>query len=353
MTRRIPRDVLEEFVDQLLQSLGAPRPQAETVTSHLVRADLRGHGSHGVRLLPTYAAKIEEGQIVPDATPSITEASTVLQAVGDGAFGQYTGAEATETAIERAAEVGWAFVGIRDGGHLGRIGEYAEQAAEAGFLFAALVNGPRERPVAPAGSDRIRLCTNPIAFGVPTFDALPYPVVLDIATSQVALGKIKRRRAAGVSMPSEWAITPDGEPITDPEKFYEDDGRLLPVGGRSTGHKGYGLAVVAELFATVVGGGPVLGNREENWGNGAAFVVLDPTLVTSRCDVRRRVTTLAEHLKEGGEDVLLPGEPEHRTASRNLERGVPLPDADARALRETALKNGVASSEIPEDHLVG
>lgn len=349
MMRRIPPAELEAFVEQLLRAFGTPQAPATDVAANLVRADLRGHGSHGTRLLPGYAELVEGDKIRPSASPTIEDNGTILQVDGNGAFGQYIGAETLVAALERADVNGRCVAGIRNGAHLGRIGEFAERAAEAGFLFATFVNGPQEVPVVPPGSNQIRLCTNPIAFSIPTFGALSYPIVLDMATSQVALGKIKRRQASGDSIPDDWAVSNEGEPITNPDRFDKVGGRLLPLGGRSTGHKGYGLAIIAELFAGIFGAGHVLGERANKWGNGAAMLVFDPCRILPKDGIEDRVTTLANHLKAAGDDVKLPGEPEHRAQIRNRENGVPIPEKDAIALREIALEYDIAESTLPAE----
>lgn len=350
---RISHKTLREFATDIVVGWGSPPEIASEIADALVRADLGGHSSHGVRLLPSYHEQIAAGRIEPESVPITTprgETGFVDVAVdGNSAFGQITGRLATDHCVETARENGTAVVGVRNGTHLGRIGEFAERAARRGVLFACFVNGPGIEPVAPFGSADHRLSTNPIAFAVPTFDALPFPIMLDMATSQVALGKIKRRAAEGGQIPPSWTTTADGDPVCDPETFLEGPAALLPLGGRATGHKGFGLSVIAELFAGITGS-HVVDERETDWGNGAFLLAID---LNDRAEkVERKVSTVAGHLRSAtpiskADDLLLPGEYEHRTRNRREADGIPIPVDDADALVTLAETLGIGPVPKP------
>jgi uncharacterized oxidoreductase len=351
---RYSHEALQELATETLSAMGSTRDVADEVGSALVRADLRGHGSHGIRLLPAYRDLVDAGLIVCDNTPSIirhSDDTTAFATVdGNGALGQLTGRLATELCVEAAENHGIGYVLIRNGTHLGRIGEFAEQITEEGMLFAGFVNGPQSEPVAPAGSASRRLSTNPLAFGVPTFEALPFPIILDMATSQVALGKIKRRAAAGEQLPPSWTTTPSGDPVRNPEAFLEGAGAILPLGGRATGHKGYGLSVIAELVAGVAAETPVVDERENQWGNGAMFVAVD--LTEQAPSVEQKVAAVSRHVRSSSpidesETVLLPGEYEYRSQKSRLSDGIPLADDDRLKLWDLAGDLGVQSN-LPE-----
>ena len=349
---RLSPERLETAVRRLVAATGAPEGHASVVAASLVAADLRGHGSHGVIRVPLYAAKVEAGALNPGAEPTVDHdgGATVLLD-GQHTFGQVVGREAVSVLGERAAEHGVAAVGMRDATHLGRVGEWGERVADAGLCFAAFVNSQSGGyNVAPAGSADRLLSTNPVCFGVPTFDALPYDVVLDVATSQVAHGKVREKAWIGEPIPEGWAVDDAGDPYTDAEAFEAGaGGAQLPLGGVVSGYKGTGLAVVAELFAGIFGDGVVAGERDaERSNNAALFVAIDPLRFTTRAGVERRVRALAAHLDAAdydagpspgaaarGDRFVLPGRPEHDAAERNRE-SVAIDDAVLDRLRDVA-----------------
>jgi len=360
---RIETDTLEAFATTLLSALGAPADTAGEVAASLVDADRKGHTSHGVLRIPTYARMIADDVLVPEADPVVTESTGSTAVVdGQGAFGQHVGHTAVDVLAEKATEHGLAGVGIRNATHLGRIGEWAERAAEQELCFVSFVHtSGGGLVVAPAGSTTRRFSTNPLTYGVPTFDRLPFPLVLDMATSQVAHGKLDAYEADGRQLPPEWAVTPEGEPLTDPGEmgsFQEDDpwGAIRPLGGTTAGHKGTGLAVMAELFAGLLGGGPVAGQREPSawFSNGAYFLAVDPTRFGDRGRMAAQVEALVDHVRAAeahpdvpvgdaasGDEPLLPGEVEYRTAREHDADGIPLPERVVEQLGELATERGI------------
>jgi len=360
---RIEADTLEAFATSLLSELGAPADTAREVAASLVDADRKGHTSHGVLRIPTYRQMIADDVLVPDADPVVAESAGSTAVVdGEGAFGQHVGRTAVDVLAEKASEHGIAGVGIRNATHLGRIGEWAERAAERELCFTSFVHtSGGGLVVAPAGSTTRRFSTNPLTYGVPTFDRLPFPLVLDMATSQVAHGKLDAYEADDRELPPEWAVTPGGEPLIDPGEmgsFREDDpwGAIRPLGGTTAGHKGTGLAVMAELFAGLLGGGPVAGQREPGawFTNGAFFLAVDPTRFGHRERMAEQVETLVAHVRAAdahpdvavgdaasGDELLLPGEDEYRTAQAHDADGVPLPDRVVAQLAELAAERDI------------
>jgi len=359
----IDDDRLREFATELLVGLGAPDETARAVATSLVGADLRGHTSHGVLRIPTYGEMIDDGALVPDATPTeLREDDTTAVVDGRLAFGQVVGREAVDVLTEKTDAHGVACVGIRNATHLGRIGEWAERLTDEEFAFVSLVHtSGGGLVVAPAGTATRRFSTNPVTYGMPTFDGLPFPLVLDMASSQVAHGKISEYEADGRSVPGEWLVAPDGTPMTDPAEmgsFREGDrqGAIRPLGGTAAGHKGTGLAVVAELFAGLLGGGPVAGQRDPGawFSNGATFLAMDPLRFGDRETMGEKVATLAAHFRAAesfdsvpvgggatGDGPLLPGEAEHRTSQQRSAEGVPLPEDVTAALSDLAADLGV------------
>jgi uncharacterized oxidoreductase len=349
---RLSPERLEAAVRALIAATGAPEGHANAVAASLVDADLRDHGSHGVIRVPLYAGKVADGALDPAAEPTVEhDGGATLRLDGHHAFGQVVGREMVSLLGERAAEHGVAAVGVRDATHLGRIGEWGERVAEAGLCFAAFVNSQSGGyNVAPAGSADRLLSTNPVCFGVPTFDALPHDVVLDVATSQVAHGKVREKAWIGAEIPEGWAVDDAGDPYTDAEEFEEGViGAQLPLGGTVSGYKGTGLAVVADLFAGIFGDGAVAGERDvERSNNAALFLAVDPLRFTSRAGVERRVRTLADHLDAAdyeagpspgaaarGDRFVLPGRPEYDAHRRNRDE-LALDDAVVDRLRAVA-----------------
>jgi len=358
----IDADTIAEFAASLLADVGAPNDIASKVAHSLVDADLCGHTSHGVLRIPAYREMIEDGALVPDASPTIEGQGNTVVVDGRGGFGQIVGRRAVDVLIERAKTHGVAGVGIRNGTHLGRMGEWAERAAAAELCFVSFVNtSGGGLVVAPAGSTDRRLSTNPITCAVPTFDRLEFPLVLDMATSQVAHGKLAAYEADGRDLPAEWAVAPDGESITQPAQlgeFREGDerGAIRPLGGTAAGYKGTGLAVMVELFAGMLGGGTVAGQRDpaEWFTNGAAFLAVDPTRFTDRETLADQVEAFAAHFRSAdshpevpvgdgatGDGPLLPGEAEHRIRRERKSEGVSLPKRVVRDLRDLATTRGI------------
>lgn len=347
MQRVNPRH-LKSFAAGIMRAVGAPDATAADIADSLVGADLRGHASHGVLRLDYYRGFVEEGVIDPEATPTVVkdEGSTV-QLDGRNAFGQVVGREIAAQLVARTKAHGVASVGVRDATHIGRVGEWAERVAREGYAVIGFVNtqGGGQR-VAPAGSASRRLSTNPITVGFPTFDALPHDIILDIATSQVAHGKLRERSHSGEAIPEGWAVDADGNDVTDVEQFYEDEAAIRPLGGTVSGYKGFGLGVVAELIAGCLGGGDVAGMANPDHSNNAAgFLAVDLERFLPPAAIERRVSAFADHLDSSdnvvsagdgakGQNPQIPGAPEYDALTRNREAGVPVDDRLAISLSE-------------------
>lgn len=366
--RHVDRADLEHYARRLLESIGTPEPLADDVATSLVRADLTGHRSHGVIRIPLYETMIADDAIEPAAEPIVShEAGATTLVDGNDAFGQVVGRTAVDALVNRAHEHGVAVAGIRNAAHLGRMGEWGERVASEDLLFVATVNAQGgARTVAPAGSTERRFATNPVVYAVPTFDALPFPILIDVSTAQVAHGKIQEQESLDEPLPEGWAISPDGEPITAPEEVNafessDDRGAIQPLGGTISGYKGTGLSIAAELLAGIVADAPVVGQHEPRWfSNAAAFVAVDPLAFSSRAGIERKVASVAAHLETTpshpdvsigsgatGEELLLPGEPEYETARERLDGGIPIPGRVAESLGTLAAENGISSAIPP------
>jgi uncharacterized oxidoreductase len=368
---RVDKEELHSFLTSVLTELKVPTETAADVVDSLTLADIKGHHSHGVARVPYYEEMMADGAIDSEGEITLPLDEGALGIVDGGSnFGQVVGRRAVELGVKKAAQEGVAVINVRNASHLGRIGEWAERATDADMLFAAFVNtGSGGGLVAPPGSTQRRLATNPVSFGVPSFDVLEFPIVLDMATSQVAGGKIRERLKRDEPLPEGWAVDDDGNPLTDPGKFFsyysdtdeDGTGAILPVGGTTSGYKGFGLAVIAELFAGIVGNGYVQGQRTIDWfSNQAAFFFVDPTRFASREELSLKIKQLVSHLRTTpfdskiaigeaarGDHYLLPGEPEHNYATEQREDGIFLPEPTKRALRQAATEHGLDES-IPD-----
>lgn len=350
---RVDPAELSATVEEILIEAGASSDVARTVADALVEADLHGHHSHGVRLVPKYVERIRNGQIKPSASPEIVrEDDTSLLIDGHSTLGQYVGQLALDEAVPKARENGIAIVGIRNGTHLGCIGTWARRTTAEGLAFVSFVCNPTSTIVAPPGSSEGRLSTNPITLGMPSFDALPYSLVADVATSQVAFGKIREAAAEGKPVPEEWTTEYEGKP--DAQPVVDGEGSLLPLGGLTSGYKGFALSVMTEMIASNVGDALVSGEREADYGNSAAFVFVDPLRFTTEERIADRIEQFREYvLPDGpdeehplgpaamGEEPMLPGEPEHRAHEDQSANGVDVRDPDARSIRELAAEFGL------------
>lgn len=338
---RLAAGPLRDFSAAFLTALGCVPAVAAEVAAHLVEADLMGVYSHGTMRLPQYRDWVRDGHFDPSGIASLTATSSGAPLIDAGnGFGMPAMRLAVEEGVRRARAAGMAAVGVVNSGHTGRIGAFAEQAAEAGCLAVLLGGGGRKewRQVAPHGGARAVLPTNPWAFGVPGGEH--GPVVLDFATSAGAGGKVYAARFAGRPLPEGLCIDREGRPTTDPEGYF-NGGALLPMAGP----KGYGLALVAELV-----GGAMLGEAMHgmNW---LVFLV-----DMSAWQVPETYRALAEEcLAElracppapGFGRVEIPGERERALRAEREIHGIPMPPATLEAMRTAARELGVTLALEP------
>jgi LDH2 family malate/lactate/ureidoglycolate dehydrogenase len=325
--RRVAAGGLEAFTASVLERLGAPPAHAARVAGLLVRADLGGHESHGVRLLSVYAASIRDGITDPAAAPVVAKDSgTTLIVDGRRSFGQLSAALAVELAASRARLRGLAAVAVRDGCHVGRLADYAEQAAAAGAIAIVAANDAgTSQVVVPYGGTEPRLATNPLAIGIPRAGA-PH-LVVDMATSVAAHGIIRVRERRGEEVPPEW----------------RSEGALQPLGGA----KGTGLALAVDVLAGILTGTGFSHDPGERPDLQGFFVVaLDPWRFVQPERFEADVEALVAWVKTappapGFDEVLVPGESAARAAARNTQEGVPVDDATWSELAALAEELGI------------
>ncbi len=334
-----PRE-LRAFVAEALSSVGVPRRDAEVAAEAIVEGDLRGFHSHGVLRLPGYVEGLERGAIRAETTlRRVSRRGAVLVYDAAHSLGHVVGRRAALKAVELAREHGVGVVAVRNASHYGIAGYYTTLIAERGMVGFATCG--TEPAVAPYGGSRAVLGTNPISIALPRRDGPP--IVVDMATSRVSRGKILQAWKEGREIPEGWAVGPDGEPTTDPERALE--GALLPFGG----YKGYALGLALEVLA-----GPAVGaaaGREVRGttdptvpcNKGDLFAALDLSALVDEHEYFERLERLVAEVKESGEEVLLPGEPEFRRRERALREGLRLPEGSVRAVREVAERLGLES----------
>jgi uncharacterized oxidoreductase len=311
----------------MFEAAGCSSEDAHTVTDHLIESNLFGHDSHGVIRIHDYIRAIREGRFQAGAKPRILrEAPCTAVVDGGGALGQIGAGFAMRLAIQKALEHGVSAVSVRNTSHVGRVGAYPLMAAREGLIALAFANAGRlGYQVAPFGGIDGRLSTNPIAFAAPRRNA--DPILVDLTTSVVAEGKIRVAINEGKSVPEGWIINHDGHPTTNPKDFKADPpGALLPMGG-VVAHKGYGLSFVVELLGGILSGeGCAAGSRQMR-SNGVLFTVYHIEHFTDPETYHNEVEGLIRHvtssrLAPGFTEILVPGEPEFRTAHRREIEGI-------------------------------
>ena len=242
----LSHDRLEQIVRDVFGAAGCMPDERERIAHYLVESNLVGHDSHGIIRVPFYIDWLRAGKVLANQSLAVVFENDALAVVdGQFGFGQVMGEQATKLGIAKAEYQGVAVVALRNSGHLGRIGDWAELAAHAGKFSLHFVNTSGGGIlVAPFGGSQRRLSANPVAAGVPV-ESGP-PIILDMSTCTIAEGKIKVAFNRGTTVPDGCLLDGAGYPTNDPKAFYANPaGAILPVGG----HKGYGLSVIAEVLA--------------------------------------------------------------------------------------------------------
>lgn len=322
---RIDAENLNRFCCDLLIRVGLSPSDAAIVADSLVEANLRGVDTHGVVRLPIYVKRIRLGLIerAPTMEISRTTPSTATFDGGNGP-GQVVTVRAMDEAIGMARDTGVGLVAVRRSNHFGAAAYFAMRALEHDMIGIALTHA--ESDVIPFGGREPRLGTNPLAFAVPA--GTSPPIVLDMATSVVAMGAVLLAAQEGRTIPKDWAVDADGNPVTDP-------GRARAVRPMA-GPKGYGLAVIIDVFCALLTGsafGVHINRMYDNFSEPQAighFVgAIDIRKYVPVREFKERIDQMIRELKatpaaEGFDEVLLPGEPEARCHERRLREGVPL-----------------------------
>ncbi|MDE3175141.1 MAG: malate/lactate/ureidoglycolate dehydrogenase [Pseudomonadota bacterium] len=351
MTLHIPADDLTHYCARIFASAGSSPEEAQAVAASLVDSNLTGHDSHGVIRVPRYVNWVKTGELIPNQTPA-SVIDTPAFAVLDGRFGygQIMAPKAVDIGVEKARALGLGAVSLRNSGHIGRVGEWAERAAAVDLISIHFVNAAGSILVAPFGGLERRLSTAPFCAGLPREGAPA--LILDFATSLVAEGKVRVASQGGKPLPPDALIGPDGALSGDPSLLYgpltaDNPGdHLHGVGAiRAFGeHKGSGLALICELL-----GGSLTGNGatepDRRFANGMFSLYIDPKRVDPGhvfdADMARYLQWFSQAKPIPGQEILTPGEPERRARAQRRANGVPLPEEVWEAINATARALGV------------
>ncbi len=336
-------EALDAAVRALFRAAGSGEREAELAAAQLVGANLTGHDSHGVGMIPIYVEILQAGELHLNRVPdTVLQAGALTVLDGGMGLGQVAGHEAMQVAIAQARAHGISLTGLRMSHHIGRIGHWAELAADAGLVSLHFVNVISTPVVAPWGGGDARLVTNPVAIGVPRVGAPP--LILDFATSKLAVGKVRVALNSGKTLPPGVLLNAQGQPTQDPAALFAG-GALLPFGD----HKGSGLALMCEILGSALFGGPVQHEvpTRRRIINNMLTIAVDPARLGSlealSADVARLVDWVRASPATGDAPVQVAGEPE-RAARAARAAGVPIDAETWRQLQAAADAVGLGAA---------
>ncbi len=320
----VPADLLHRQITTVFTTWGMSAADADTAATVMVDTDLSGVDSHGIGMLPLYHRLFAEGRLDPRAVPvTIRDNGPAVLIDAKHGIGHVASHAGMRAAMDKARQHGIGVAGVTGSNHYGAAGWYARMAADEGLVAFSMTNVTNHFLVPVRGTEPA-LGTNPIAFAAPTHDPAR-PVLLDMATTTVAFGKVNIARRARKPLPEGWALDGHGEPETDSEKAF-DGRRLAPLGGtRELGaHKGYGLALMVEILCATLTGASL-----QNLDTGHFFLVLDPAAFRSRDAFQADLDELLGRLRaiaptDPDQPVLIAGDPEHDTVAQRRRDGIPM-----------------------------
>jgi uncharacterized oxidoreductase len=354
MPKTISASTLRTQIASIIAAAGSSAEEARTVADNLVLANLSGHDSHGVGMVPRYVDAVLEGGLQPNASIKVNlDAGSMLAIDGQRGYGQVVGVQATQLAIARAKQTGSCVLALANAHHLGRIGHFAEMATAQGLVSIHFVNVQSRPVVAPWGGSDGRYGTNPCCIGIPMKGRDPF--VLDFATSRVAQGKMRVAHNEGRQVEPGYLIDEQGRPTIDPGVVVVARpngllGALMPFGE----HKGYGLAVACELL-----GGALTGTgtwhrptdpARRSVINGMFAVLVDPQKLGTQASFEEEALAFVDWLKlsppaEGSDAVLIAGEPERAARAQREREGIAIDDTTWLEIVAAAGKAGLPGFE--------
>ena len=349
MEHRLHAAPLQDWIQRILQAAGSSATEARTVAANLVLANLSGHDSHGVGMVPRYVDAVLEGGLVPNATARVTtDLGTLLALDGQRGYGQVVGLQAIEMAIARAQQHGSCILALAQAHHLGRIGHFAELAVAQGLVALHFVNVQSRPVVAPWGGADGRFGTNPCCIGIPLEGRAPF--LLDFATSRVAQGKMRVAHNKGEQVAPGTLIDEHGRPTTDPGVVVVPQsnglfGALMPFGE----YKGFGMAMACELLGGALSGSGTWHRPTDPAVravvNGMLTILIDPARLGTQAAFAQEARAFADWVQDGPvapgfEGVQVAGEPERRARARRAESGIVIDAQTWQELRDAGRKVG-------------
>lgn len=337
---------LQQFIQNALTSQGLPQEDALKVSQLMAEADLQGSDGHGIIRLPQYIKRIQAGGINKHPKIRVVHERSAMAVVdGDNGMGHLVVSHAVDLAIEKASEAGVAWVSTRFSNHAGPASLYSRRPLQHNMLGLYFAVGNANH-LPPWGGMDMLLSTNPISAGIPT--SQEPPVVLDMATTVAAYGKVKAKAKRGEMMPPGWMIDRQGQPLLDPNKA--NDGFLLPIGD----HKGYGLALIVGLLAGTLGGAAMgrdvidfNADHVSVTNTGQAILVIDLAAFGDPEHFKHEVDRLVRDIRNserlpGVERIWLPGEQSHEKRERYVTQGIPVAPTLIAELNHLAAELGIA-----------
>ena len=339
---------LERAVAAIVSAGGSEPREAQLVAANLVMANLSGHDSHGVGMIPRYVDSLKEGGLRPNRHPQMKfDGGALLSLDGQAGYGQVIGMEATEMAIARAKQHGACVMALANAHHLCRIGQWAEQAVAQGLVSISFVNVISRPIVAPYGGSDARFGTNPCTIGIPL--AGQPPMILDMATSAVAQGKIRVAHNKGEKVAPGLLIDDKGNPTVDPRY-----GVIEPLGALTTMglHKGYGLALACELLGGALSGGGTqrTGERDKKRVlNGMLSILIDPARLGTGDFFGSEAAAFIDWVKQsppaaGFDKVRIAGDPERETRLKRSREGIAVDATTWKEILAAGEKVGVTAA---------
>ncbi len=341
---------LRRAIEAIVAAGGSEPREAELVAENLVTANLTGHDSHGIGMIPRYVESLKEGGLQPNRHPVVKFDGGALVALdGQAGYGQVIGLEATDIAIERAREHGVCVMALANSHHLCRIGQWAEQAVAQGLVSLSFVNVISRSIVAPFGGSDARFGTNPCTIGVPLAGQPPF--ILDMATSGVAQGKVRVAHNKGEKLPPGLLLDDKGNATLE-ARF----GVIEPYGALTTFglHKGYGLAVVCELLGGALSGGGTWHTTDRSKKrvlNGMLSILIDPKKLGTADVFEREARAFIEWVKQsppapGMDRVRIAGDPERETRARRQKEGIAVDANTWQEIHAAGAKLGVEAARL-------
>lgn len=335
---RVNYEALKAYCEGVFQGYGFTAEESGQITDVLLAADLSGIESHGIQRLIRYHREIESGMVKLDAVPEVVT-ETPISAVLDAhdAMGQLVGVRAMDLAIQKARNVGFGMVTVRNSNHYGIAGYYAKMASNQGLIGMSMTN--TEAIMVPTFGRQAMLGTNPISFAMP---AQPTDFLFDAATTVVPRGKLEVYAKRGNGIPDGWALDEEGQECSDPDRILKNiigkvGGGILPLGGfgeKTSGYKGYGFGLLCEIATAILSGGTTSNYIYKTPGRSniaQCFIALDYGVFGDKAAIEASLSKYLQELRDsekaaGQERIYIHGEKEHEARARVLAQGVPVND---------------------------